>query len=76
MMREVLNLAYGDLWRPQGAEVRDALGGFEGLAGWFYDEFAKDACGLPSNDGALMASMRVRLQSHEADCDFAQARKC
>ena len=58
MIHRVLNVSYSDIWKPHATDVRDSLGGFEGLAAWFYDEFAKDACGLPCNDGALMASIR------------------
>lgn len=58
MIPQILDVAYQDIWRPQGVEARNTLQGFEGLAAWFYDEFAKDACGLPCNDGALLSSMR------------------
>ncbi len=62
-LASLTSVPFNDLWTDRGADARDALQNFTGLASWLYDEWSKASCGLDAQESAMAVRIRDPYES-------------
>lgn len=57
-LASIVNVPFNDLWTKEGRDAQNAFRTYAGLIDWLYDECAKDACGLDSQDLAMSSRIK------------------